>query len=234
MPSGVYERTPETRKHISEAALKFWRELDPIEELRMGIARSQRQRDWWANHPEARELASQKATTQHATMTKEDKIARERSIAASLRGKGHSEETKELLRQTQLDWWTPARRDERAIRYMGEGHPMYRGEYGSLSPYGDHWDDFRFFILSRDGFRCRLCGSKVELRVHHIDYDTDNRDDSNLVTLCEVCNPRVNFSRDYWRKYFSEMLGDIKESESLSRQNISEPGKLLKEVVRSQ
>lgn len=40
-------------------------------------------------------------------------------------GKHHQEETKQLLRQASLDYWTEEKRQERSRKYSGEGNPMY-------------------------------------------------------------------------------------------------------------
>lgn len=46
----------------------------------------------------------------------------------------------------------------------------------------------RYFILSRDSFKCVLCGSNITLEVDHIDDIPNNNIESNLRTLCHSCN----------------------------------------------
>ena len=55
----------------------------------------------------------------------------------------------------------------------------------------DAWRELRADIIERDGFRCRVCGSTKNLRVHHIiprkyryicGFDIDSP--ANLITLC--------------------------------------------------
>src|SRR6516164_7049679 len=57
-------------------------------------------------------------------------------------------------------------------------------------------------VLKRDRFRCRGCGRRSALVVHH-------RDQNNcvklLVTLCIRCHIRIHRSSG-WRYWFSEML----------------------------
>jgi 5-methylcytosine-specific restriction endonuclease McrA len=46
-------------------------------------------------------------------------------------------------------------------------------------------------IKARDGYRCRLCGSSVQLEVHHvvpISRGGHPTDENNLVTLCHQCH----------------------------------------------
>ena len=72
-------------------------------------------------------------------------------------------------------------------------------------------------IRERDQGSCQLCGKKEsievilygtgeKLDVHHIDYDKDNSNPMNLISLCKECHGKTSFDRDYWQKYFTEML----------------------------
>jgi 6-pyruvoyltetrahydropterin/6-carboxytetrahydropterin synthase len=53
-------------------------------------------------------------------------------------------------------------------------------------------NDWRQNTLERDSFQCVLCGYHENLRVHHIDENSKNNDDNNLLTLCESCHRRVH------------------------------------------
>ena len=66
-------------------------------------------------------------------------------------------------------------------------------------------------IRKRDNYICQKCGVKQEnyyrkLDVHHIDYDKDNLNEINLISLCSSCNLEANFNRDYWYAYFMYIL----------------------------
>lgn len=68
-------------------------------------------------------------------------------------------------------------------------------------------------IRERDGRMCRVCGmgrGQRELSVHHIDYDKQNCDPSNLVTLCHACHMKTNVKRDRdtWRSIFTAMMAE--------------------------
>lgn len=57
------------------------------------------------------------------------------------------------------------------------------------------WAKIRTRILDRDGYACRICrndGDGAALNVHHIDWDRENNQDSNLVTLCAPCHQAVH------------------------------------------
>ena len=72
----------------------------------------------------------------------------------------------------------------------------------SFEPYSVDWTDtLKKSIRERDHYICQLC-FKDGYPVHHIDYDKKNCNPDNLITLCNSCNSKVNFNRDYWTNYF--------------------------------
>lgn len=103
----------------------------------------------------------------------------------------------------------------------GKNHPMF-GKKGKLSPsyvngegnkpYPLEFDNqLKESIRKRDNYQCQLCGIKEKdyyrkLDNHHIDYNKDNLDKSNLITLCNQCNCKVNYNRDYWYAYFIYLM----------------------------
>lgn len=90
---------------------------------------------------------------------------------------------------------------------MGNKNPAYIDGRSKL-PYPSEWTEaLREFIRNRDNRVCQLC-NKIEkengrkLDVHHIDYDKDNCDPINLITLCVGCNTKVNYNREQWKNHF--------------------------------
>lgn len=92
-------------------------------------------------------------------------------------------------------------------RFSGSGHPNWMGGI-SKEPYCVDWTkEYKEYIKERDGNTCLnpYCFSKNpnDLVVHHIDYNKKNCDQSNLITLCRVCNNMANKDRgwhEYWYK----------------------------------
>ena len=90
----------------------------------------------------------------------------------------------------------------------------------SKLPYNFSFDSkLKAKIRNRDNFKCRLCNMLEEehltifgtfLTIHHIDYDKQNCNDNNLISLCFYCNSRANFNRKYWTKYFKEKIKCLK------------------------
>ena len=52
------------------------------------------------------------------------------------------------------------------------------------------YENVKAYVKARDGFRCRSCGTKDHLEVHHIRQRKDGGSDSpdNLITLCHGCH----------------------------------------------
>jgi hypothetical protein len=70
-------------------------------------------------------------------------------------------------------------------------------------------------IRTRDDFTCQCCKltekeSKNKfhevLHVHHIDYNKENCKETNLITLCRICNVKANSDRDYWFAYYTYLI----------------------------
>lgn len=76
----------------------------------------------------------------------------------------------------------------------------------SFEPYSPDWThDLREFIRERDNYTDPLTGQYGNC-VHHIDYDKKNCDPKNLITLSNSSNSRVNKNREYWTKYFNNLI----------------------------
>jgi 5-methylcytosine-specific restriction endonuclease McrA len=56
------------------------------------------------------------------------------------------------------------------------------------------YEDLRQQILRRDGWRCQSCGTMSNLEVHHREFRSHSRSDSeeNLITLCTACHAGVH------------------------------------------
>ena len=111
----------------------------------------------------------------------------------------HSEETKKLL-----------------ASYRGELASGWKGGI-SREPYSFEFNiQLKNLIKQRDNYICQLCGiPEIECRrglcVHHIDYNKKNTLPLNLISLCHSCNAIVNWDRDYWTKFFTEIMEDIQD-----------------------
>jgi hypothetical protein len=92
------------------------------------------------------------------------------------------------------------------IKFSGENHPNWKGGI-SCEPYCDAWADkeYKESIKERDGYRCQnpdCWKTSTRLTIHHIDYNKKNCSPNNLITLCNSCNPRANYNRSFWIKFY--------------------------------
>lgn len=98
------------------------------------------------------------------------------------------------------------------IKKSGAGHPNWKGGI-SCEPYCDAWADkeYKESIKERDNYQCQnpYCfkkqGLASQLSIHHIDYDKKNCGPDNLITLCNSCNSRANFDRQ-WHKHWYQII----------------------------
>lgn len=96
----------------------------------------------------------------------------------------------------------------RAINTTNENNPNWVGGISRL-PYAHNWASISKSIIKRDGKKCmneRCVTPDAKLCVHHIDYEKQNNNPGNLITVCIVCNSKANFNRDKWKKYYSDFI----------------------------
>lgn len=89
----------------------------------------------------------------------------------------------------------------------GEKHPCWKGGIGKLPYPFDFNKELKELIRKRDNYICQFpdCYAKENGKkhcVHHIDYNKNNLNPSNLLTLCRKHNIKINYNRKYWEKYF--------------------------------
>lgn len=92
-------------------------------------------------------------------------------------------------------------------------HPMWQGGM-SYAPYSIEFNKkLKRYIFKRDSFCCQNCSSVILqqqkhlfLSVHHIDYDKQNCTETNLISLCNICNSQANANRDYWYAYYAYIM----------------------------
>ena len=110
-----------------------------------------------------------------------------------------TEATKQKMRENHAD-------------FRKEKHPLWIEDRNTMKRPEDWTDTLREATRQRDNYMCQECGIHQDelegfnkkLDVHHIDYDKDNCEPSNLITLCRKCHTKTNVNRDYWEQYFKE------------------------------
>lgn len=96
--------------------------------------------------------------------------------------------------------WNPARYwlgkkfppevvEARSAKIRGENHYLWKGG-ASRRPY-------RSLVVKE---KCAKCGSRLNLGIHHIDYDHYNDNPDNLQVLCVSCHCSLH-KKAYWDAY---------------------------------
>lgn len=101
------------------------------------------------------------------------------------------------------------------INVLGKNNPNYIHGKGN-EPYPLEFNDkLKNKIRKRDNYECQNCGMTEEehlivysriLTIHHIDYDKNNCEDTNLISICDGCNARANFNRNYWKEFYQNKI----------------------------
>lgn len=90
-----------------------------------------------------------------------------------------------------------------------EKHPNWKGGI-SFEPYSPQWtEQLKKEIKERDNYQCQNpnCNkTPTFLTVHHIDYNKKNCIQENLITLCNSCNARANYYREFWKIFYQELI----------------------------
>lgn len=128
-------------------------------------------------------------------------------------GKKLLEETKSKIGYSQKGRaaWNKGKKyrsPKQSIAMAGNKNSNWKGGI-SFELYSNNWtDDLKDSIRKRDNYTCALCGLHQDelldgyikvLDIHHIDYDKNNLNPTNLITLCRSCHMKTNYNRDYWQ-----------------------------------
>jgi len=118
-------------------------------------------------------------------------------------------------------WNTSKKMNNR--NFIGKNNPNYKGGLSNF-PYPIEFNEqLKEKIRKRDNYTCQNCNmteeehiivSGIKLIVHHIDYNKKNCKEDNLISLCNWCNVRANYNRDYWKDYYKEKVNGSFSSKS--------------------
>ena len=103
---------------------------------------------------------------------------------------------------------------------------------GTAGIYPPEFYQLRETIRKRDNYQCQnkecnmveeehLIIYGINLHIHHIDYNKKNSNENNLLALCLQCNLRANYNRNYWSKYYNEIIKSIEAIKAFVVKNTS-------------
>ena len=113
-------------------------------------------------------------------------------------GKKHSKETKDKISELNKG------------KFYGENSPHWKGGI-SRKPYCEIWLDkeYKDSIKERDGYKCMnpYCSKENKiLYLHHINYIKKECRPNNLITLCNSCNVKANYDREWHKSWYKAIL----------------------------
>ena len=127
-----------------------------------------------------------------------------RKLSKAHRGKHRTEETKKKMSKIQggsgngfyNKHHSEGARTKMSLAKMGEKNWNWKGGLRRLYPCG--WTKLlKESIRTRDNYKCQVCGCPqeeclIKLSVHHVDYDKNNLDPNNLISLCQCCHTKIH------------------------------------------
>jgi hypothetical protein len=128
----------------------------------------------------------------------------------SQKQKGHrSYSTPEGIEKIRISKTGKKQSLESRLRRRGANCHFWRGGK-SYEIYPVDWrNSLKISIRERDHYRCQICGENQgdeTLAVHHIDYNKQNCNPNNLISLCRSCHAKTNINRDKWIEWFKNLL----------------------------
>lgn len=190
MCGGCYKRTPEINKKISE-----------------GVKRAIKEGRLKATFEKGNNYGSLKKGFKHSIETKE-KIRK--TSLKQFKG-GMSEFHKKLISEA-------IKKNLPSTIFKKGNLPHNFNNWSSFEPYGKGFNNkLREQIRKRDNYRCQECfrhqdelfyknGKSYKLSIHHIDYNKNNNNPNNLISLCLNCHVQTNYKRKDWINYYNNKL----------------------------
>jgi hypothetical protein len=206
MPSGIYKRTEETRRKITEA-LKRRLPISEETRLKMKLAQSKRiikiQKNSKCIECGKEFICKNKYLKPKTCSRKCNGIF----MSKKYKGKILPETLKKLSEshKGQKAW----NKNKKCPQFSGSNCIFWKGGL-SFEIYPKDWTKvLRISIRERDNYICQMCSKKQDEKahdVHHIDYNKKNCNPNNLITLCKKCHMKTNNNRDYWLRFFNNNL----------------------------
>lgn len=143
----------------------------------------------------------------------------------------HKERIREVNRNKQLTSETLIKMSQARIKFYQEnpdkklmgsksnffvdGRCCYDNYLGYTKDFSERLKEL---IRDRDNRECQLCFISekevgIKFPVHHIDYDKENCDPRNLITLCRSCHGKTSSNRDKWMRLFQDHLLTLIQTE---------------------
>ena len=193
MPRGIAKNPEEKLKKLRKSLMGNKRTLGykHSQESRQKMSKSKK--GHFVSEETKKKIAEAQSGEKNHNYGKHYSYEYKRKMSELLKGHRHSDETKKKI--------SIARKGKAS--FIGRHHPNWKGGI-SFEPYSIDWTEtLKRSVRERDKYICQLC-NQYGNNVHHIDYDKQNCNPNNLITLCKKCNAKVNYNRNTWIKYFTK------------------------------
>ena len=138
------------------------------------------------------------------------------NLSKALLGKKKSEEHKQKMKEVKKGKHVGKDNPNygNGDKIKGEKNPNWQGGK-SFEEYSEKFNKYlKNKIKKRDNYLCQnpFCkGEHKILHVHHINYDKQNNNPKNLITLCASCHTITHNkdNRQYWTKYYQNIINKI-------------------------
>jgi len=138
-------------------------------------------------------------------ITKEKWSKKRKGKGNSFFGKHHTKELKQRFHEERKGKSFSPETQFKKGQTKGDKNVNWKGGI-SFIPYPPEFNiRLKKLIRDRDKYKCFIC-DKNGFQVHHINYDKQNCNPENLITLCKSCHHKTNTKRKEWIKYFEEAL----------------------------
>lgn len=158
------------------------------------------------NHKHSIESKNKQSISHRRENLSEETIVK---LSLSQKGKIRSLESR-LKQKINPSYKTISFRSKRKESMIGDKNPMWKGGISKLD-YCQIFSDkeFKQMIKDRDGNRCLnpFC-NKISniLNIHHINYDKQECDSMNLITLCKGCHSTTNHNREWYKEWYKIII----------------------------
>ncbi len=181
---GHYERTSESKETLSNSQKKRFQQ-NP--ELREKISKFQKKRGFFSKYNKTEKHSKEAIkSNQNRLVTEKTK----QKIAESLKGHKRSPESILKGKITTID----------NESHLGNNNSQWKGGVSFRDDIGE-WIKLSKEIKKRDKFTCQDCGKiLINLVAHHIDFDKNNHEPLNLITLCKKCHAKKHKEHGDYKK----------------------------------
>ena len=165
---------------------------------------------------------------EHKQRLRENHWSKKEGYIHPMLGKHHTEKAKKAISLRQFGKSQSKETIlKRSLRLKGK-HTSFRTEFKkgqmalekhynwqggkSFEPYAPEFNNkLKEQIRDRDSKRCQQCFRhqdelRRKLTVHHIDFNKQNNNPINLISLCPNCHSQTNFGREGWINYFQDAI----------------------------